>query len=262
MPTYDALESLMVRIMNHFAEVFGPEAVLKGGMALRLLDCPRFTNDLDYVFVPHSSKKEIAPRVLKALQALAGVTVTHAINSKCLRCLVADGAARVQVEVQVAERCATTELTTIRLAHAHRQQGRIIRVMSFESALAHKLAAWNERRLLRDLYDAYFLSTVMGIQPDFDVLTRRLESVERRGSGGNRKRRMTLAELAAALKRETTELTQSGLEEELRDLLAPEQLAGLAMKLRISLFNLCERLEQQGERNANTTGSNGGAEEN
>lgn len=246
MPTPDAREGLMVRIMNHFADVFGPQAVLKGGMVLRLLDCPRFTNDLDYVFVPHASKKEIVSQVIKALQALDGVKVTHSLNSKCLRCQVMGEAARVQVEVQVAKKCATTELSTIRLAHAHRQQGHIIRVMSFESALAHKLAAWNERRLLRDLYDAYFLFTVMAVQPDVGVLALRLESVERRGPGGSRKHRMSLPELVDGLRLEAAELTQAALEMELRDILASEELAGLAMKLRISIFNLCDRL--QGER--------------
>jgi hypothetical protein len=242
MSSHDALEGLMVRIMNHFAEIFGPRAILKGGMVLRLLDCPRFTNDLDYVFVPHSSKKEIAPEVVKALQALDDVTVTHSLNSKCLRCQVVGAGARVQVEVQVAENCSTTELSTIRLAHEHRLQGRIIRVMSYESSLAHKLAAWNERRLLRDLYDAYFLFTVMAVQPDFHVLMRRLESVERRGPHGGRKRRMSLSELVSDMKHEVTELNQAKLEKELREILAPEELAGLAMKLRISISSLCDRL--------------------
>jgi predicted nucleotidyltransferase component of viral defense system len=245
MPTNDALEGLMVRIMNHFAEVFGPQAILKGGMVLRLLDCPRYTNDLDYVFIPHSSKREIVPKVIKALQALPGVTVTHSLNSKCLRCQVVAGEVRVQVEVQVAQQCSTTELSTIRLAHAHGQQGHIIRVMSFESALAHKLAAWNERRLMRDLYDAYFMFTVMAVHPDYEVLVRRLESVERRVSGGsNQKHLMSLSELVVELEQAAGDLTNEKLEAELRDILTPEECVGLAMKLRISLFSLCENLRK------------------
>ena len=245
MPAHDALEDLMVRVMNHFAAVFGPQAILKGGMVLRLLDCPRFTNDLDYVFVPHSSKNEIVPQVIKALQALAGTTVTHSLNSKCLRCQVTSGDVRLQVEVQVAEKCATTELSTVRLAHAHGQHGHIIRVMSFASTLAHKLAAWNERRLMRDLYDAYFLFTIMAVQPDAEVLMQRLASVEqRRGSKSNRKRCMSLADLITELEHEAAALTQGKVETELRDILTADELVGLAMKLRISLVRLCEKLGQ------------------
>jgi len=212
MPNPDALEGLMVRIMNHFAQVFGPQAILKGGMVLRLLDCPRYTNDLDYVFVPYASKREIVPQVIQALEAIKGMTVTHSLNSKCLRCHVTGDGVRLQVEIQVAEECATTELSTVRLAHGHGQQGRIIRVMSFESALAHKLAAWNERRLMRDLYDAYFLSTVMAVQPDVQGLVKRLESVERRRSRGTQKTRMSLSAFVAELAREAAELTQDKVE--------------------------------------------------
>jgi hypothetical protein len=44
-----------------FVEKFGGHAALKGGIALRLLDSPRKTNDLDYVSVPYKSKKDTAP---------------------------------------------------------------------------------------------------------------------------------------------------------------------------------------------------------
>ncbi|TFG65851.1 MAG: hypothetical protein E4H28_03325, partial [Gemmatimonadales bacterium] len=63
---------------------------------------------------------------------------------------------KTQIEVHVAAECETEELSTMALARANNQQGRIIRVMSLPVALAHKLAAWNERRLMRDLYDAWF----------------------------------------------------------------------------------------------------------
>lgn len=46
-------EGLMVWVMHRFARALGEQAVIKGGMALRLLDSPRSTNDIDYVFVPY-----------------------------------------------------------------------------------------------------------------------------------------------------------------------------------------------------------------
>ena len=45
-------EALRVWIINYFSEKLGKHAILKGGMVLRILDCPRYTNDLDYVFIP------------------------------------------------------------------------------------------------------------------------------------------------------------------------------------------------------------------
>ena len=58
------------------------------------------------------------------------------------------------------------EMSTSTLARSKNQQGRIIRVMNFNTALAHKLAAWNERDLIRDLYDAYYLFVVLHARPD------------------------------------------------------------------------------------------------
>jgi hypothetical protein len=52
--------------------------------------------------------------------------------------------------------------------------------MDFSVALSHKLAAWNERRLLRDLYDAYFLYKMVGVLPDKKILMRRLAKVDSR----------------------------------------------------------------------------------
>ncbi len=46
-------EGLMVWLMNYLADTFGNSAVLKGRMELPLLDCPRHTNDIDYVFAPY-----------------------------------------------------------------------------------------------------------------------------------------------------------------------------------------------------------------
>ena len=43
------------------------------------------------------------------------------------------------------------------------QPSRVVRIMAGGHALAHKLALWNERRLIRDLYDCYFLSGRLGV---------------------------------------------------------------------------------------------------
>ncbi len=52
-------QKLIARVLDRIAGTFGKRAVLRGGMVLRILGSPRFTNDLDYVFVPYKSKSEV-----------------------------------------------------------------------------------------------------------------------------------------------------------------------------------------------------------
>lgn len=78
-------EGLFLWIMHRFAEVFEDRAVLRGGMALRLMDCPRQTVDIDYVFVPFESKKEIAERIRRILDEIDGAEIHINLHSKMLR---------------------------------------------------------------------------------------------------------------------------------------------------------------------------------
>jgi len=234
----EPLESLMVAVMNRLAERFGNHAILKGGMALRLLDCPRATNDLDYVFVPFSSKNDVKNDLVAALRSLPDAEVACSLNSKALRCIVRQGALTLQVEAQAQLMCDSQALSTATLARAHQQQGRIIRVMRLDVALAHKLAAWNERRLIRDLFDIHFLHQVVGVKPHVATLARRLQKVESRIPGTAKKRRMSLAELANELDHAAAGLTARGVREQLRDYLGREDLTGLELRLRVALAQL------------------------
>ena len=40
-------DELFIQLIHKISDVFKDHAVLKGGMALRLLESPRMTNDLD-----------------------------------------------------------------------------------------------------------------------------------------------------------------------------------------------------------------------
>ena len=51
-------------------------------MVLRILGSPRFTNDLDYVFVPYASKKDIVAEVVECLKTLPGAKISHSLNSQ------------------------------------------------------------------------------------------------------------------------------------------------------------------------------------
>jgi predicted nucleotidyltransferase component of viral defense system len=233
------IEPLMVRVMNHLTDRFGAHAVLKGGMVLRLLNCPRYTNDLDYVFVPYQSKKDVVDDIVAALKDLSGCTISAAMHSTCLRCTVTEGNARIQVEVGVARECESRPASTSDLALRHGMQGRIIRIMDLPTALSHKLAAWNERRLMRDLYDVYYLHTMLNAVPDVPTLKKRLESVSSQRGTKKQQRTMSIADLVGELKSAAEAITQSSVEDSLRDYLAPSDMAGLDLRIRAAVNGVC-----------------------
>jgi predicted nucleotidyltransferase component of viral defense system len=235
-------QGLMVWLINFMADKFGNSAILKGGMELRLLDCPRQTNDLDYVFIPFSSKKEVSKIVVKALSEIPGMRVQHTMNSKCLRCICEYNSIKAQIEINIAKDCESQELSTASFSREHNQQGRIIRGMRFDIALAHKIAAWNERGLIRDLYDCAFMVHILDVKPDIDVLKRRLSKSLIREGRKTKKISMTLNELIQKLQNVGEILNQAKIEEQMRDYLTPEELPGLEKKIRIGLKKLEELL--------------------
>ena len=173
----DEIEELMVKVINLFADYFRTHAILKGGMELRLADCPRFTNDLDYVFVPFKSKNDIKDRVLEALYFLSDTSVTFSVHSKCLRYIITQNDNSIQIEISTANNCISEPMSTASLVEKTGLPVKIIRVMNWSVALAHKLAAWNERNLIRDLYDASFMYSALNVKPDLITLKERLSRI-------------------------------------------------------------------------------------
>jgi predicted nucleotidyltransferase component of viral defense system len=239
-------EALMVRLINLLAGSFPAQAILKGGMELRLLNCPRYTNDLDYVFVPFSSKKDIAAPVLQVLGKQEDLKIEHTMHSTCMRIIASAGKIRVQIELNVASECKTQELTTADLARAHHLQGRIIRAMSLDTALAHKLAAWLERGLMRDLYDIYFIRETLGIAPDLNTLSDRLRKISYQRHGNRGPKTMTMPQFAAILRQAAGNIGPAPLHEELQDQLDPEEFPGLDLKIGKALRAIAEMLDRNG----------------
>jgi hypothetical protein len=235
-------DGLLLWIMHRFSEVFAQHAVLKGGMALRLLDCPRSTTDIDYVFVPFESKKDVAADVQRTLEELEGARVGIELHSKMLRATVAVDGARVQVEVDVARKCASEPMATAALATSLGQPSQVVRVLRASHALAHKLAAWNERRLHRDLFDLHFLRTRVGADVDVEVLSTRLGRIESRLPARRKVRSMTLPEFAWELRTAAESLDRAEIEAELAPLLPRAELAGLTPRLRAAMTGIAEQL--------------------
>lgn len=177
------VDRLFLWVMHRFASLFDRHAVLKGGMALRLLDSPRSTTDIDYVFVPYASKLDAKAKIEQGLADLEGATYEIDLHSKMLRARVRVDDAEIQIEANVALECPAVAMSTGGFARSVGQPARVVAVMDTDRALTEKLASWNERRLLRDLYDCYFLSSRLGARLDQDRLDERLSNIESRRPG-------------------------------------------------------------------------------
>ena len=231
MASQQEIEELLSQIINLFADEFGKQAILRGGMILRLLDSPRFTNDLDYVFVPYKSKNDIAKAVLVALNKLEGVSVAHSLNSKCLRCVITKAGVTVQVEAKVDQSCKVEVVSTAALSKLYNQSPRIINVMAYDVALANKLAAWYERRLVRDLYDVYlFLS--MGVLPDKGVLSKRLQKPIFSTRVKTNRKSSDVEPFMSFLKETVANLSAEEVVDEMSAIFPAGELPGLELKIR------------------------------
>ena len=116
---------------------------------------------------------------------------------------------------------------------------RMIRVTDYSVALANKLAAWNERRLIRDLYDIWFFLQ-MGVSPDRKTLETRLRKpvYSRLVKKKDRFSGVTIADFYEFLRKYASRLTDSDIQEELSDYLPREEMEGLAMQIRAALTKL------------------------
>jgi len=166
----DSNEGLLLWLMGYFAEKFRNHAILKGGMVLRLLNCPRFTNDLDYLFIPYKSKKEIKPMLEKAMGEIANSSFGLTMDSKCLRIVFSYGNMKIQLAATVTEQCESEALSNSNIGQKYHISPLIINVQRRDVALSHKIAARNERNLYRDLFDIYFFVSVLGVTQHFPTL--------------------------------------------------------------------------------------------
>lgn len=233
-------EALLVQVMDLFARRFDKHAVLRGGMALRILGCERMTNDVDYVFVPYRSKKAIVKNIMETLAEIPDARIRHSLNSKCLRIVLSVHDVSVQIEAKTALRVPIAVQSTGALAAVHGLQPRLIAIEDYPVALAHKMAAWNERRLVRDIYDIWFYLK-MGILPDRSVLQERLSAPEYSRLVRESDRFMiggSVHDFFAFLNKQVRNLSDADIAESLGDYLSPADMGGLAMRMRAELAKL------------------------
>ena len=232
-------QRLLARVLDLFAQQFDKKAVLRGGMVLRVLGSPRLTNDLDYVFVPYKSKKDIVKGIVECLQSIEGATVDYSLNSKCLRVALTVDGTTIQIEAKVAMDIRTATTSTRLFSSQFHLPPRIIHVVDTGVALANKMAAWNERRLIRDIYDVWFLLQ-MNAKPDVATLEKRLRKpayspmVRKQDRCPGR----TCGEFYDFVRGQVAKLSDEQIANELSDYLPPDETTGLAMHFRAALARL------------------------
>lgn len=244
-------EQFLIWLIAHMADTFGPRAVLRGGMMLRLLDSPRATHDLDYILTAFHSKNELKTPIVESFQKYPMIAVgkpsKHSTNIRFDVKLVNDhGSFHVLLEASVADKCPTVVISTGELAKKYRLEPRLIPMMRYDVALSNKLAAWAERQLVRDLYDAYYFYRFVGVRPDVNTLTARLK---RLNYADKRLRQsepthLSLREFCAWLIRGATRLNDKAVTAGLASM-SPDILPGLSLKIRVAVLELADWLMDQ-----------------
>ena len=235
----DDLEDLLVRLMHHVCERLTSKAIVKGGMVLRLLDCPRNTNDLDLVLVPYGSKKDAGPMFQAMLESFQCSSLEVKVHSTAIRAIVREGRLVAKVEASVAMDCPSIAMSTASLAAIHSELPRIVRVMRFDVALSNKLGAWLERGLYRDLYDIFYWTGIQKTQPHWPTLKQRLAHLKPRR---DLPKSCTMEQLAQRLEHAATELDESALLQELTTTLPDSEFVGLVPRMRSVLVGFAQRI--------------------
>lgn len=223
-------QELIAKVLDMFAQKFNKKAVLCGGMVLRILGSQRFTNDLDYVFVPYKSKKDIVGEILECLGALEGAELQYELNSKCLRVFLTLEGVTIQIESKVAMDVRSMAVSTKLVSQEFNLPPRIIHVVDLNVALADKMAAWNERRLIRDIYDIWFFLQ-MKAKPDLPTLEARLAkpSYSKLVGAKNRFHGKTCEDFYSFIHDAVNNLDDRQIRNELSDYLPAAEIVGLSL---------------------------------
>ena len=241
MENFKSTEALLSWIVDFFAQKFGNSAILKGGMSLRLMHSPRYTNDVDYIFIPFDSKKDAKTLVEEALSLVEGLKYNTTMNSKALRIIVDYAGQQAQIEINVEMECPSIPMSSSLLSTPYGYPARIIRVMEPGVAFAHKIAAWNERELMRDLYDVYQYESLFRTAPNMEILYKRLKSAR---SYKNVVAAKNIDALVEKMRKCAESLTENSFSE-LIPLLDAVELAGLSFRMRPSILALCDKMTKQ-----------------
>lgn len=170
------LDKILLIVIQEISAKFGPHAVLKGGMALRLQGIPRSTIDIDYTFKPFKGKSGFSIELIELLNQICEEKVLHQSDSKKIQIKGKLNGINIIVEASALDSDFEPEsIDTAILANQYNLQPCVISMVPNTMAFANKLAAWLERRLARDLYDIYVFYDILKVEPDEKILLDRIK---------------------------------------------------------------------------------------
>lgn len=239
-------EELLVRIIHALSEKFKNHLVLKGGMLLRLLNCPRSTQDVDYVWLSTESKKVLGKEIVKVLRSMPELSITTInLNSRGIFIDVAatdapEMLAKIEIDVKPSLNLPSEGISTVALANQYALTGRIVSTVALPEAFANKIAATLERDVTRDLYDISQFEPLC--QYDLTTLKNRFAKMEINRA---KPRAISFVEAAAMMTQKMEGITESALSETLYPLLPENQRQGLGPIIRASVARIAQRLGSQ-----------------
>ncbi len=240
-------EEMLVRIIHALSEKFRSHLVLKGGMLLRLLNCPRSTQDVDYVWLSTESKKVLGKAIEEVLKAMPEITITTVtLNSRGIFIDVAatdapEMLAKIEIDVKPSLNLPSEGISTVALANLYALTGRIVSTVALPEAFANKIAATLERDVARDLYDLCQFEPLCPY--DLPTLQKRLAKIEINRA---KPKAISFAEAALLMKQKMEGITESALSQTLYPLLPENQRQGLVPIIRAAVARVVQRLESQG----------------
>ncbi len=233
-------EKLLLRIIHLISRKYKNKAVLKGGMLLRLLNSPRYTQDVDYIFTSKESRKIIATEINKLLLKENIQVKNTQLNSRgiVLETFVDDITALIEISVKDKPFVVPEQKSTFVLAHDLKLPPHVITVMSTAEAYAHKISASLERDSLRDLYDLSLYEPLTSF--DEKTLKARLESIS---INRNKPISMNFKEAAHLLGEKANQLCADKLERELFGLVPDSFFQGGVDIIRSCVYRICQKME-------------------
>lgn len=236
-------EKLLVVLLNHLSEGLKDRLILKGGMLLRLLDSPRYTQDLDFVFLSKESKKLLVKEILAVLKQIPSLEITRQdLNSRGIFLDVLDQESQIKTTIEVSVEKSThlpaEPISTAKISSLYSLSGRILRIMAPAEAFANKIAASLERAVGRDLYDLSLFEPLTSF--DLPTLKDRLARLEINRA---KAKAITMTEAADLLKKRLDEFSEKKLREEVYPLVPVENHPGLMLTIRASVSRIIQRLQ-------------------
>jgi predicted nucleotidyltransferase component of viral defense system len=222
------LESALFEVIQKVSMHFGPKAVLRGGMAMRLQGISRSTIDADFTFQPSRHKKEdFGNELVELISSMSDTPVKVNDHSHVLQIGATIEGEKIMVEGSTSASFEPDLISTGPLALRFNKQPALISIMPNDMAMAHKCAAWLERRLVRDLYDIYIFYDRLNARPNLDVLNMRLNKVNFLRGVKPRPKLKNESEYLCFLKGEVKEMLAADLEAQLEGLIDQRELSGI-----------------------------------